>query len=74
LLLQGENALKYKEFKQKVCGQWCRRCINAEYHLDLETSDCLYFHFPLECERCGEVRNIVTDIRFMKRLPLRKIK
>ena len=71
--MSGDCLVKYKEFKRKVGGHWCRRCINAEYPLELESSDCLYFHFPLECERCGEVRNIVTDIRFMKRFPLRKV-
>ena len=44
--------------------QICRRCINKEYDVELQPSDCIYaFPFPLRCSRCGEQRNIVGDLR-----------
>lgn len=41
----------------------CRRCINEEYHAALTPKDCVYGNpFPHKCPRCGETRNIVTDL------------
>ena len=46
----------------------CRSCLNQEYGLNLKPKDCLYEDYPYVCQYCGEVKNIVNDIRFRKKM------
>ena len=42
----------------------CRRCINRQYGINLQSRDCKYWHWPTHCAQCGNVRNIVVGLRF----------
>lgn len=55
--------MKYRYLKQNVLGRCCRRCVNKEYHLKLVPQDCVYMEYKYKCEKCGDVQNIVYDIR-----------
>ena len=49
----------------------CRRCINNEYNVELQSSDCNYgYPFPIRCSCCGETRNIVTGLKFSGKLKM----
>lgn len=60
--------MKYRELKDNVLSVMCRRCINEEYGLELMQEDCYYLPFPDICPHCGQVRNIVGDIRPVKKM------
>lgn len=52
-------------------GGICRRCLNRVCHVNLERTDCVYGNpYPMCCPRCGEMHNIVTDLRFTGRIKL----
>lgn len=41
----------------------CRRCIARQYRVDLLPNDCWYATYPHACSSCGEIHNIVVDLR-----------
>lgn len=61
--------MKYRTIKRSM-NDICRSCLNEELHIDLEPVDCYYLMYPQMCRRCGEMKNIVTDIRWRKRIRL----
>lgn len=54
--------MNYRTFRQAGLQNQCRECINGQYGLRLNRSDCIYLIYPTECSCCGQVRNIVADI------------
>ena len=61
--------MKYRAMKRSMYDI-CRNCLNEEFHIDLEPVDCYYMMYPQKCRRCGEMKNIVTKIRWRKRIKL----
>ena len=59
--------MKYRHFKREALGKQCRECVNEIYKLQLTREDCLYWIHPVACKRCGQLRNIVTDIEPLRR-------
>ena len=55
--------LKYKTLLRNGLKNHCRTCLNAHYRLRLKRRDCMYFYYPAPCVSCGQVRNIVMEIR-----------
>ena len=48
---------------------FCRSCINEEYDIHLKRKDCIYnAPYPMQCSRCGEVKNIVSDLTLSGKL------
>ncbi len=62
--------MKYTTLKQAMLGKCCRECLNRVYHLKLERQDCLYIRYPGKCMYCGDIKNIVEDIRWSGRIKL----
>lgn len=58
--------MKYKTFKEEMRGK-CRKCINEQLGVHFKHQDCEFWDFPEECVSCKAVKNIVTDIKFIKR-------
>ncbi|MBQ8145176.1 MAG: hypothetical protein IJ039_00175 [Clostridia bacterium] len=65
--------MKHKSFKKHFHGH-CRSCINKKTGVHFKHKNCEYWDYPEACESCGEVKNIVTGIRFFSRIMLWKIK
>lgn len=59
--------MKYRRIKNEF-RKTCRVCLNQKYGLSLKPKDCQYEGYPHVCHSCGEVKNIVSGIRFRKRL------
>ena len=60
-----------KDIKKKFGGLICRSCINKEYNVNLNRSDCIYgIPFPDICRCCEEHKNIVTDFTFGGKLKM----
>ncbi len=66
----GSN-LKRKEIAS-LC--MCRRCINKEYNIHLETEDCMYSMFPQKCSSCGVTKDIVVNVRLTSKHKLKEHK
>lgn len=62
--------MKYQVLKGRAFGKCCRSCINREFRLNFQSSDCIYMDFPYECNKCREQKNIVRDIRILSRIKL----
>ena len=41
----------------------CRRCISGFYRVDLQPEDCWYATYPHPCDHCGQIHNIVVDLK-----------
>ena len=61
--------MKYRSIKPSL-GNTCRSCLNDSFKIDLKPSDCYYMIYPQRCSNCGEIKNIVSRIRWKKRLML----
>lgn len=59
-----------KAIHERLGNTVCRRCIRKAYQVDLEPSDCYYAMYPSACSACGEVHNIVVDLRRSGKLKL----
>lgn len=59
----------YHLFTEDI-GHYCRECLNEEYGINLNNGDCGYFIYLQMCSRCREVKNIVIDVRFSRRIKL----
>lgn len=60
-----------QSIRKRFGGYICRRCLNEQFDLRLSPEDCSYDQHALSvCPCCGEVQNIVTRVRFTKRLRL----
>lgn len=59
--------MKYGSIKDDL-GHTCRECLNKKYSVKLKSKYCEYGEYPYVCRECGEVRNIVYDIKFIKRI------
>lgn len=57
---------KYRYIKAEL-GRVCRACLNQNHRLSLTPRDCLYDDYPHICAGCGEVKNIVSDVKLSKR-------
>lgn len=66
--------MKYSRFKYEISRNLCRECINSEYGLELTRDDCEYWKYPGTCSCCGEVKNIVTGVMFLKRFKIWMLK
>ncbi len=54
-----------KKIHKRFGGNICRQCINVTYDTHLKHFDCLYgTPYPGNCPSCGEMKNIVTGLRF----------
>ena len=62
--------MKYHMIKRDL-GHICRQCLNEQYHIKLIPNDCYYHMYPAVCDRCKQMKNIVKEIRFKKRLKIR---
>ena len=62
--------MNYRIIKQDL-GHTCRECLCEQHRIRLKPQDCYYQMYPAVCSRCGNVKNIVEDIRFGKRLLIR---
>ena len=62
--------ITYSALKTEGMGKYCRECLNRKYHLSLATKDCEYIYYPRECRRCGEMKNIVSDVKMLSRWKL----
>ena len=63
--------ITHRYFKEKIAGKMCRNCINEKMKGHLYPKDCYYDYYPGECVECREIdKNIVADIRFIKRYKL----
>jgi len=62
--------MKYSRIKKNI-GHLCRSCMNDVYGIHLTPHDCDYAMYPALCYRCGEVKNIVTNIHSAKRMKIR---
>lgn len=60
----------YKEFESDL-EHTCRACLNKKYGAELTPGDCSYLMYPAVCTNCGEVKNIVSGVRFGKRFRIR---
>ena len=49
----------HRELGEEVC----RRCIAKRYNVSLLPEDCWYDTYPHPCAVCGEVHNIVIDLK-----------
>lgn len=58
---------KYKLLKKDL-GNICRVCLNKKYGLNLQPKHCIYDIYPGLCGECNNVKNIVRDIHFSKRI------
>lgn len=58
---------KYR-YLERDLGNICRECLNKKYNIRLQPKDCDYEEYPHMCHKCGEVKIIVCEIRFIKRL------
>ena len=56
---------------QKDMRHLCRNCLNEKHAIGLQPKDCIYAMYPEMCCRCGQMKNIVSEIRFYKRLKIR---
>lgn len=70
LRMETVDMITYNALKSGGLNKYCRECMNRKYHLSLATKDCEYIYFPRECKRCGEVKNIVRDIKIFSRWKL----
>ncbi len=52
-----------KSIHERLGNTVCRRCIRKAYKVALEPADCYYAMYPSACSSCGEVHNIVVDLR-----------
>ena len=52
-----------KDIHSALGANVCRRCINRWYRANLEPSDFIYADYPHPCSCCGNVQNIVVDLR-----------
>ncbi len=59
--------VRYRNFQHEALNRSCRECINISYNLRLQSKDCVYYHIPGKCPICGQMKNIVMDIRFTSR-------
>lgn len=59
-----------KRVKRESLGRCCRECLNEKYHLRLKREDCIYLYYPYKCRKCGRMKNIVQDIRWISRWKL----
>jgi len=59
--------LRYHKIKGELSCS-CRSCLNRKYGLKLQPKDCIYEHYPYVCPKCGEVKNIVKNIKLLRRL------
>lgn len=62
--------MKYQRVKDSL-GHICRACLNEKFSIQLQPEDCVYTMYPSVCYRCGEVKNIVENISFSKRMMIR---
>lgn len=62
--------MRYKAIEDNL-GLICRNCMNEKFNLRLKPGDCYYTIYPSVCLSCGEVKNIVENIRFSKRMMIR---
>lgn len=62
--------LTMNRIRTKYGGNLCRRCINEAYQVQLQTNDCWYEYYPHVCPRCGEIHNIVNDLKLSAKLRL----
>lgn len=53
----------YKDLKVREFGRSCRRCINKNFGISLKPEDCVYLPYMAVCHSCGELRNIVMQVR-----------
>ena len=60
---------KYR-YLERDLGNICRECLNKKYGLRLRPKNCIYENYPHMCHECREVKNIVCEIRFIKRIVL----
>jgi len=47
-----------------ISNRYCRRCINDILSINVEKEDCYYAMYPNQCQKCGQMRNIVEDLRW----------
>lgn len=59
--------MRYQYLKKNGLGVCCRTCLNQMYHMRLQSKDCNYIAYKYTCGKCGEMQNIVADIRKMSR-------
>lgn len=62
--------LTMNKIRTKYGGNLCRRCVNEAYHVQLRSHDCWYEYYPHVCPRCGEIHNIVNDLKLSAKLRL----
>ena len=61
----------FANVKRKYESMICRRCINEEFSAALTPNDCIYgYPFPMNCNCCKEMRNIVTNLRLSGKIKL----
>ena len=61
----------YTQLKIGEFGRSCRRCINDAAGVSLKTEDCVYLPYPAVCSHCEQLKNIVIEVREVKRLLLK---
>lgn len=54
--------MSYSNIKSEAFGKYCRECINKMYKKNLKPKNCVYLPYPVECHKCGKVKNIVIDV------------
>lgn len=59
--------LKYRYLRNNL-ERTCRTCLNQIYKVKLKPKDCVYDDYPHVCSRCKEMKNIVSDIKTLKKL------
>ena len=65
----GCAGMKYHSMRLRY-ENTCRSCLNKKYQLNLSSADCHYLIYPQKCHSCGEIKNIVSGIRWKKRITL----
>lgn len=64
-LNKGDNSvMKLSDFRAKMLKRYCRQCINETLAIHLQREDCCYSMYQNKCHRCGDLKNIVEDLRW----------
>lgn len=56
--------MKYSIFKKHMLNRYCRSCINKKCSIHLKQENCIYAVYQNKCQQCGEMKNIVEDLRW----------
>ncbi len=64
--------MKYSDFKRSMLDRYCRQCINDKLGIRLVAGDCIYDIYQNNCQCCGTVKNIVSDVRWTGRFKIKK--